>query len=116
VFGVGVVGIWRATDAVAMTEADLELLAEVDLAAGWLVDALDGLEGEDVVAAGVSIVKERLHLDGWPDDEPESAEESGEPSDRPPAVYYAPRGECAYCDRRRAAAARSMARTREREG
>jgi hypothetical protein len=30
------------------------------------------------------------------------------------AVYYAPRGECEYCDRRRAAAARSMRRVRER--
>jgi hypothetical protein len=42
--------------------------------------------------------------------------EAGEPSERPPAVYYAPRGECEYCDRRRAAAARSMRQTREREG
>jgi hypothetical protein len=60
----------------------------------------------------------------WPQDEPEEAPEpfdknSGEPvepSERAPAVYYAPRGECEYCDRRRAAAARSMRRVREREG
>jgi hypothetical protein len=53
----------------------------------------------------------------WSDEDIESRE-PGEPSERPPAVYYAPRGECAYCDRRRAAAARSMRATREhgREG
>jgi hypothetical protein len=52
----------------------------------------------------------------WPREEPIEAEEVREPSDRGPAVYYAPRGECEYCDRRRAAAARSMRRVREREG
>ena len=48
----------------------------------------------------------------------ESAEprEPAEPRDRPAAVYYAPPGLCLYCDRRRAAAARSMRQTREREG
>jgi hypothetical protein len=51
---------------------------------------------------------------GWAEDEIET--ESREPLDRKPAVYYAPRGECEYCDRRRAAAARSMRAVREREG
>jgi hypothetical protein len=44
---------------------------------------------------------------GWPDDEPR------EPADRP-AVYYAPAGECIFCDRRREAAAASMRRLREK--
>jgi hypothetical protein len=90
-----------------MTEADhLRLLAEVDLAAGRLVSALDALR--------VRMLKERLHL-GWSDD-PIEADERSEPLDRRPAVYYAPRGECEYCDRRRSAAARSMRAVREREG
>jgi hypothetical protein len=58
---------------------------------------------------------------GWPRDEPRESfekrdDEPLEASERGPAVYYAPRGECEYCDRRRAAAARSMRRVREREG
>jgi hypothetical protein len=102
-----------------MKEADLRALAEVDLAAGRLVRALDGVEGEEAIAAAVGIVKERLGLDkagrrGWEDDEAER--EPSEAMDRKPAVYYAPRGECEYCDRRRAAAARSMRAVREREG
>jgi hypothetical protein len=52
---------------------------------------------------------------GWRQDEP-ADDEPRDASDRAPAVYYAPRGECEYCDRRRAAAARSMRRVREREG
>jgi hypothetical protein len=44
---------------------------------------------------------------GWPDDEPREA------ADRP-AVYYAPAGECLFCDRRREAAAASMRRLREK--
>ena len=48
--------------------------------------------------------------------EPREADEPAEPRDRPAAVYYAPPGLCLYCDRRRAAAARSMAKVREREG
>jgi hypothetical protein len=51
---------------------------------------------------------------GWAEDEIEADTEAA--LDRKPAVYYAPRGECEYCDRRRAAAARSMRRVREREG
>jgi hypothetical protein len=54
---------------------------------------------------------------GWVEDEIESeASEPVDALDRKPAVYYAPRGECEYCDRRRAAAARSMRAVREREG
>lgn len=33
---------------------------------------------------------------------------------RRPARFYAPQGSCVYCDRRRAAAARSMRSVRER--
>ena len=44
----------------------------------------------------------------WVDDEEREADPER------PAVYYAPRGECEYCDRRRAAAARSMRALRER--
>jgi hypothetical protein len=51
---------------------------------------------------------------GWAEDPIES--EPVDALDRRPAVYYAPRGECEYCDRRRAAAARSMRAVREREG
>jgi hypothetical protein len=66
-------------------------------------------------------MKTRRFTVPWPQDEPEeprgpSENEPVEPSERGPAVYYAPRGECEYCDRRRAAAARSMRRVREREG
>jgi hypothetical protein len=43
----------------------------------------------------------------WPDDEPR------EPADRP-AVFYAPPGECVFCDRRREAAAASMRKMREK--
>ena len=55
-------------------------------------------------------------VSGWPDETELEPREAPEPSERAPAVYYAPRGECVYCDRRRAAAARSMRATREREG
>jgi hypothetical protein len=112
-FGFAGIWVWWWSHGVAMTEAELELLAEVDLAAGRLVRALDVLEGEDVVAAAVSIMKERLVLAGWTKEDPI---EPSEPLDRKPAVYYAPRGECEYCDRRRAAAAKSMRAVREREG
>jgi hypothetical protein len=48
----------------------------------------------------------------WPDDaEPV---EPGELPERRPAKFYAPAGECEYCDRRRAASARSMRESRER--
>jgi hypothetical protein len=47
----------------------------------------------------------------WDD---EDDREPLEATDRRPARYYAPRGECAYCDRRRDAAAKSMRRVRER--
>jgi hypothetical protein len=94
-----------------MREADLRVLAEVDLASGHLVRALTEVAGEEAVAAAVRIVRERLGLDRWDEDEPR---EPSEPSDRRPAVYYAPRGACEYCDRRREAAARSMRRARER--
>lgn len=51
----------------------------------------------------------------WHDD----SDAAGEPVevrvyDRKPARFYAPPGECAYCDRRREAARRSMAAVRER--
>jgi hypothetical protein len=48
----------------------------------------------------------------WPDDEP--ADRPREPADRAPAVFYAPPGTCQFCDRRRAAAASSMRRMREK--
>jgi hypothetical protein len=71
------------------------------------------------MGVGPSLPKaKRLKLWQSDDEEPEplDASDPREASDRPPAVYYAPKGECAYCDRRRAAAARSMRATREREG
>jgi hypothetical protein len=46
----------------------------------------------------------------WADEEDREAREE----DRKRAVYYAPKGECEYCDRRRAAAAASMRKVRER--
>ena len=49
----------------------------------------------------------------WLDEEPS---EPREVSDRRPAKFYAPAGECEYCDRRRAASARSMRESREHEG
>jgi hypothetical protein len=56
------------------------------------------------------VVLRRLIAEGrrWLDDEPR------EPSDRRPAKFYAPPGTCEYCDRRRAASARSMRESRER--
>jgi hypothetical protein len=58
------------------------------------------------------VVLRRLIAEGrrWLEDEPREA------SDRRPAKFYAPAGECEYCDRRRAASARSMRLTRERGG
>jgi len=51
----------------------------------------------------------------WHDDT-DSAGEPVEIADyvRKPARFYAPHGQCAFCDRRRAAAARSMRAVRER--
>src|SRR5262245_52141360 len=51
----------------------------------------------------------------WTDD----TDAAGEPteialSDRRPARFYAPPGQCVYCDRRRAAAAKTMRAVRER--
>jgi hypothetical protein len=75
----------------------------------------DGAGG--VCRASWAMRTRRFTVVPWPQDEPEEARgPSEEPSERAPAVYYAPRGECEYCDRRRAAAARSMRRVREREG
>ena len=56
------------------------------------------MEAED---DGDLVVIRRLIAEGrrWLDDEPR------EPSDRRPAKFYAPAGECEYCDRRRAASA-----------
>ena len=56
-------------------------------------------------------MKRIQHQRAWSDE--------GEPREPPegprrPAVFYAPPGECDYCDRRRAAAARSMRGVRER--
>jgi hypothetical protein len=68
--------------------------------------------GAGVLRAGAEGVKKGA---GWTEDEIEASEPL-EALDRRPAVYYAPRGECEYCDRRRAAAARSMRAVREREG
>jgi hypothetical protein len=51
----------------------------------------------------------------WRDD----TDAAGEPTEireptRSPARFYAPPGQCVYCDRRREAARRSMAAVRER--
>jgi hypothetical protein len=61
------------------------------------------------------VVLRRLIAEGrrWLDEEPS---EPREVSDRRPAKFYAPAGECEYCDRRRAASARSMRAVRERGG
>jgi hypothetical protein len=58
------------------------------------------------------VVIRRLIAEGrrWLDEEPREA------SDRRPAKFYAPPGTCEYCDRRRAASARSMRAVRERGG
>jgi hypothetical protein len=58
------------------------------------------------------VVLRRLIAEGrrWLDEEPREA------SDRRPAKFYAPPGTCEYCDRRRAASARSMRLTREKGG
>ena len=67
------------------------------------------MEEEDVEL----VVIRRLIAEGrrWLDEEPS---EPREVSDRRPAKFYAPAGECEYCDRRRAASARSMRLTREK--
>ena len=59
------------------------------------------------------VVIRRLIAEGrrWLDEEPS---ELREVSDRRPAKFYAPAGECEYCDRRRAASARSMRAVREK--
>lgn len=49
----------------------------------------------------------------------EDTDSAGEPTEireyeRKPARFYAPPGQCVYCDRRREAARRSMAAVRER--
>ena len=55
-----------------------------------------------------------VKMSPWLDDGVVDAAEPRDVPERRPAVYYAPRGECEYCDRRRAAAARSMRVVRER--
>jgi hypothetical protein len=59
------------------------------------------------------VVIRRLIAEGrrWLDEE---SSEPREVSDRRPAKFYAPAGECEYCDRRRAASARSMRAVREK--
>jgi hypothetical protein len=59
------------------------------------------------------VVIRRLIAEGrrWLDEEPS---EPREVSDRRPAKFYAPPGTCEYCDRRRAASARSMRAVREK--
>jgi hypothetical protein len=60
------------------------------------------------------VVLRRLIAEGrrWLDEEPPEVREV---SDRRPAKFYAPPGTCEYCDRRRAASARSMRASRELE-
>jgi hypothetical protein len=51
----------------------------------------------------------------WHDDTDSAGEPAGiRDPDRRPARFYAPPGQCVYCDRRRDAARRSMAAVRER--
>jgi hypothetical protein len=71
------------------------------------------MEEEDrrLIAAEASFPRGEAEGRRWLDDEPS---ESREPSDRRPAKFYAPPGTCEYCDRRRAASARSMRVTREK--
>jgi hypothetical protein len=89
----------------------------------WSVDDLGAQLRWIQHDAGVSDAQMSVLLEGifamvrrWAEDEALDEGEAREVSERPPAVYYAPRGECEYCDRRRAAAARSMRAVREREG
>jgi hypothetical protein len=73
------------------------------------------MEEEDrrLIAAEASFPRGEAEGRRWLDEEPS---EPREVSDRRPAKFYAPAGECEYCDRRRAASARSMRESRERGG
>jgi hypothetical protein len=63
-----------------------------------------------LIAAEASFPRGEAEGRRWLEDEPREA------SDRRPAKFYAPPGTCEYCDRRRAASARSMRESRERGG
>ena len=57
-------------------------------------------------------VKRRWHTEDGDDGEPRDVLDAVAP--RKPALYYAPAGKCVFCDRRRAAARKSMRSVRER--
>lgn len=72
----------------------------------------DGFEDRGYPPREITAAERRRR---WHDD----TDAAGEPTevrtyDRKPARYYAPPGQCTYCDRRREAARRSMAAVRER--
>ena len=64
-----------------------------------------------LIAAEASFPRGEAEGRRWLDEE---SSEPREVSDRRPAKFYAPSGECEYCDRRRAASAASMRSVRER--
>jgi hypothetical protein len=70
------------------------------------IDTDDDGELDDVAVSDVSL----FHMERMDD----GLAEPREVSDRRPAKFYAPPGTCEYCDRRRAASARSMRAVREK--